>query len=96
MLQEGSKVARQPGVSLAAGRSSKSLGGSTVPAVVVIVVKYRACLLIGRLIVAVQARLFIVIVGTAALSVCRWYVAVRCECWVVIVVERRARLSVGR
>ena len=53
VLQEGSKVARQPGVSLAAGRSSKSLGGSTVPAVVVIVVKYRACLLIGRLIVGV-------------------------------------------
>ena len=28
-------------------------GGSTVPAAVVIVVKYRACLLVGRLIVGV-------------------------------------------
>ena len=33
-------------------------GGSTVPAAVVIVVKYRACLLVGRLIVGVQARSF--------------------------------------
>ena len=59
-------------------------------------VKHRACLSIGRLIVAVQAQSFVVIAGTVALSVCRWYVAVRCECWVVIVVERRARLSVSR
>ena len=34
------------------------MGGSTVLAVVVIVVKYRACLLVGRLIVGVQARSF--------------------------------------
>ena len=34
------------------------LGGSTVPATVMIVVKYRACLPVGRLIVGVQARLF--------------------------------------
>ena len=53
-------------------------GGSTVPAAVVIVVKYRACLSIGRLIIAIQAQSFIVIAGTAALSVCQWYVAVRC------------------
>ena len=33
-------------------------GGSTVPAAVVIVVKHRACLSVGRLIVGVQARLF--------------------------------------
>ena len=33
-------------------------GGSTVPAAVVIVVKQRACLLVGRLIVGVQARSF--------------------------------------
>jgi hypothetical protein len=33
-------------------------GGSTVPAAVVIVVKYRACLPVGRLIVCVQARSF--------------------------------------
>jgi hypothetical protein len=53
-LQEGSKVVRQQGVGLARGRSSKvCLGSSTVPAAVVIVVKYRACLLVGRLIVGV-------------------------------------------
>ena len=34
------------------------LGGSTVPAAVVIVVEHRACLLFGRLIVGVQARSF--------------------------------------
>ena len=34
------------------------LGGSTVPAAVVIVVKYRAYLPVGRLIVGVQARSF--------------------------------------
>ena len=34
------------------------LGGSTVSAAVVIVVKYRACLSVGRLIVGVQARSF--------------------------------------
>ena len=34
------------------------LGGSTVPVVVVIVVKYRAYLSVGQLIVGVQARLF--------------------------------------
>ena len=33
-------------------------GGSTVPAIVMIVVKHRACLPVGRLIVGVQARLF--------------------------------------
>ena len=38
----------------------------------------------------------IAIAGIAALLVCRWYMAVRCERRVVIVVERRARLSVGR
>ena len=32
------------------------LGSSTVPAAVVIVVKHRACLSVGRLIVGVQAR----------------------------------------
>ena len=53
MLQEGSKVARQPGIGLAAGGSSKSLGGSTVPVAVVIVVKHRAYLLISWLIIAV-------------------------------------------
>ena len=35
------------------------LGGSTVPAAVVIVVKYRACLSVGRLIVGVLARLVV-------------------------------------
>ena len=44
------------------------LGGSTVPAAVVIVVKHRACLSVGRLIVGVQARSFVV-AGIAALSV---------------------------
>ena len=35
------------------------LGGSTVPAAVVIVVKYRACLSVGRLIVGVSAQLVV-------------------------------------
>ena len=35
------------------------LGGSTVPAAVVIVVKHRACLSVGRLIVGVLARLVV-------------------------------------
>ena len=43
-------------------------GGSTVPAAVVIVVKHRACLSVGQLIVGVQARSFVVIAGIAALS----------------------------
>ena len=34
------------------------LGGSMVPATVMIVVKHRACLLVGRLIIGVQARSF--------------------------------------
>ena len=34
-----------------------SIGSSTVPAAVVIVVKHRACLLVGRLIIGVYARL---------------------------------------
>ena len=46
-------------------------GGSTVPAAVVIVVKHRACLSVGRLIVGVQAQSFVMIAGIAALSVCR-------------------------
>ena len=54
-------------------------GGSTVPAAVVIVVKHRACLSVGRLIVGVQAQSFVVLAGPAALSVCRWYMAVRCQ-----------------
>ena len=33
-------------------------GGSTVPAAVVIVVKHKACLSVGQLIVGVQARSF--------------------------------------
>ena len=43
------------------GRSQAAIacsGGSTVPAAVVIVVKYRACLSVGRLIVGVQAQSF--------------------------------------
>ena len=35
------------------------LGGSTVPAAVVIVVKHRACLSVGRLIIGVSARLVV-------------------------------------
>ena len=42
-----------------------------VLAAVVIVVKHRACLSVGRLIVGVQAQSFAVIAGPAALSVCR-------------------------
>ena len=43
-------------------------GGSTVPAAVVIVVKHRACLSVGRLIVGVQARSFAQAVGVTAQS----------------------------
>jgi hypothetical protein len=43
-------------------------GGSTVPATVIIVVKHRAYLSVGQL---------IVIAGIAALLVCQWYVAVQ-------------------
>ena len=35
------------------------MGGSTVPAAVVMVVKHRACLSVGRLIVGVSARLVV-------------------------------------
>jgi hypothetical protein len=34
------------------------LGSNTVPAAVIIVVKYRACLLVSQLIIGIQARLF--------------------------------------
>jgi hypothetical protein len=34
------------------------LGSSTVPAAVIIVVKYRACLLVGQLIVGIQVQSF--------------------------------------
>ena len=44
------------------------LGGSTVPAAVVIVVKHRACLLVGQLIVGVQARSFVSLVGHGRLG----------------------------
>ena len=54
VLQEGSKVLVQPQVKAA----KVYLGSSTVLAAVVIAVKYRACLLVGRLIVGVQARSF--------------------------------------
>jgi hypothetical protein len=39
------------------------LGSSTVLAVVVIVIKHRACLSVGQLIVSVQARSFISFIG---------------------------------
>ena len=41
-------------------------GSSTVPAAVVIVVKYRAYLSVGRLIVGIQARSFTQAVGVTA------------------------------
>jgi hypothetical protein len=43
---------------LAISIAAVCLGGSTVPATVIIVVKHRACLPVGRLIVGVQAQLF--------------------------------------
>ena len=43
-------------------------GGSTVPAAVVIVVKHRAYLSVGQLIVGVQARLFVSLVGHGRLG----------------------------
>ena len=43
-------------------------GGSTVPAAVVIVVKHRACLSVGQLIVGVQARSFVSLVGHGRLG----------------------------
>ena len=42
----------------AASMAAVCPGGSTVPATVMIVVKHRACLPVGRLIVGVQARSF--------------------------------------
>ena len=48
---------------LAVSIAAVYLGGSTVPVAVVIIVKYRACLLVGQLIIGVQARLFISLVG---------------------------------
>ena len=39
------------------------LGGSTVPATVIIVVKYRVCLSVGQLIIGVQVQLFVSLVG---------------------------------
>ena len=53
--QQGSVGCRQSSKGrLAAGRAAKVCsGGSTVPAAVVIVVKYRACLPVSRLIVGV-------------------------------------------
>ena len=44
------------------------LGGSTVPAAVVIVVKHRAYLLVSQLIVGVQAQLFVSLVGHGRLG----------------------------
>ena len=41
---------------LAASMAAVYLGGSMVPITVIIVVKHRACLLVGRLIIGVQAR----------------------------------------
>ena len=38
---------------LAISMAAVYLGGSTVPATVIIVVKHRACLLVGRLIIGV-------------------------------------------
>ena len=38
----------------AASMAAVCLGGSTVPAAVVIVVKYRACLLVSQLIIGIQ------------------------------------------
>ena len=59
-------------------------------------VKHRACLPVGRLIVGVQARSFGRGSQVYRRDSCQIQVAVRCERRVVIVVERRARLSVGR
>ena len=41
---------------LAASMAAVCLGGSTVPVTVIIVVKYRACLPVGWLIIGIQAR----------------------------------------
>ena len=42
------------------------LGGSTVPAAVVMVVKHRACLSVGRLIVGIQTQSFAQAIGVTA------------------------------
>jgi hypothetical protein len=44
------------------------LGGSTVPAAVVIVVKYRACLSVSQLIIGVQTQSFISLIGYGRLG----------------------------
>jgi hypothetical protein len=43
-------------------------GGSTVPAAVVIVVKYRACLSVSQLIIGIQAQSFVLLVGHGRLG----------------------------
>ena len=53
-LQEGRKVL----VWLQVEAVKVCSGGSTVPAAVAIVIKHRACLSVGRLIVGVQAQSF--------------------------------------
>ena len=55
----------------AASMAAVCPGGSTVPATVMIVVKHRACLSVGRLIVGVQARSFAQAVGVTAQSFSR-------------------------
>ena len=57
-MNGGQLQAEQPKVNmvLQVEAAKVCLGGSTVPAAVVIVVKQRACLSVGRLIVGVQAR----------------------------------------
>ena len=61
----------------AASMAAVCPGGSTVPATVMIVVKYRACLPVGRLIIGVQARSFgRQIAGVQARSFGRWVTGV--------------------
>ena len=44
------------------------LGGSTVPVAVVIVVKHKACLSVGQLIVGVQVQSFVSLIGHGRLG----------------------------
>ena len=62
------KQQRSNGGQLQAEAAKVYLGGSTVPAAVVIVVKHRACLSVGQLIVGVQVQSFVSLVGHGRLG----------------------------
>ena len=53
---------------LAAIMAAVCLGGSTVPAAVVIVVEYKVCLSVSQLIIGIQVRSFVSLIGHGRLG----------------------------